>query len=37
MSTYERLICRRRAALRLEMLFVVAVAIIASATAQIAF
>lgn len=37
MSTYERLICRRRTALRLEMLFVAAVAIIASATAQIAF
>ncbi len=37
MSTYERLICRRRSALRLEMVFVIAIAIIASATAQIAF
>lgn len=37
MFTYERLVHRRRTALRLELLFVAAVAVIASATAQIAF
>jgi hypothetical protein len=37
MSTYDRLISRHRSALRIEKAFIVAVGIIASAMAQIAF
>jgi hypothetical protein len=37
MSAYERLVYRRRAVLRLEVIFLLAISIIATATAQIVF